>query len=56
MCSRLLDIDTAQPASLLEAGADHPLTSIVLTSPPTPESPKESADQALISALSGLLD
>lgn len=56
MCSRLLDIDTDQPAALLEGGTDHPLTSIVLTSPPTPESPKESADHALISALSGLAD
>lgn len=56
MCSRLLDIDTDQPAALLEGGTDHPLTSIVLTSPPTPESPKESADQVLISALSGLVD
>lgn len=55
LCSRLLDLDTNQPA--MPAGAvDHPLTSIALTSPTTPDSPEESEDQALISALSGFDD
>lgn len=55
MCSRLLDIDTSQPATLA-GGVDHPLTSIVLTTPASPNSPVESEDHALISALSGFDD
>ena len=55
LCSRLLDVDTTQPAT--QAGeVDHPLTSIVLTTPTSPDSAVETADQALISALSGFED
>ncbi len=55
LCSRLLDVDLAQPAGP-SGPADHPLTSIVLTSPSEASSGKEFEDHALISALSGLGD
>ena len=52
LCSRLLEVDktaTARPRS----DENHPLSSILLTSPSEPETPRESEDDALISALSG---
>ncbi len=55
LCSRLLDVDTSQPATVA-GSVDHPLTSIVLTSPTTPDSVEESEDHVLISALSGFDD
>lgn len=55
LCSRLLDVDMAQPASPIGA-LDHPLTSIVLASPVSNDSAEESEDHALISALSGFDD
>ena len=55
LCSRLLEVDTSQDAAPM-GEADHPLTSIVLTSPATPGSAEESEDHLLISALSGFDD
>ncbi len=58
MCSRLLAIDTEQPAAPVQAPAGgpthgHPLTSIVLTAGSQPVAKRARADEDLISALSG---
>lgn len=51
-CSRLLEVDLAQPASPLRHDG-HPLTSIVLTSTRPPDTDAQREDNAVIAALSG---
>ncbi len=55
-CSRLLELDLAQPASAHRPGEGHPLTSIVLTSARSPSTDSGSEDDAVIAALSGFGD
>ncbi len=52
-CSRLLEVDLAQPASQYKHGDSHPLTSIVLTSTRPPDTDAKREDDAVIAALAG---